>query len=433
MKRREFIETAAKSSALLLAGTELPAASSCFYSVDVQEVVRISQVKKPLAIAMWDFSWILRHHRYGEFENWDKALDELAERGYNAIRMDAMPQFIASSAVDGTINEEFRSIRDSWVPAVWGNDFTMSFRPREALLEFMAKCKKYHVQVGLSAWFLRHGTEREDIFMEEGGLYRAWDETLTFLRAHQMLDENVIYVDILNEYPHSHGYDWFKNEMNVRSNIQQYKLDHPEANLPDESAVNAGMNPLQKDFFNQFINGTLFRLKQKYPTLDFFASTDSHTPLSNLELTNFDALDYHVWFNHRGRIPGLNDIGSRDLTKFDYRDTMKNLLSYWDENKSRLVEWINGRMNFIQQTAEQNGLVCGNTEGWGPITWYDHPELDWSWVKESAEICIDLLQAYPNYKFICTSNFTHPQFRGMWEDIKWHKAITQKIRSMHSL
>ena len=31
--------------------------------------IKVSELKKPVAIAMWDFSWILRHHRYGEFEN----------------------------------------------------------------------------------------------------------------------------------------------------------------------------------------------------------------------------------------------------------------------------------------------------------------------------------------------------------------------------
>ncbi|NQU51441.1 MAG: hypothetical protein HQ522_02770 [Bacteroidetes bacterium] len=33
-----------------------------------------------------------------------------------------------------------------------------------------------------------------------------------------------------------------------------------------------------------------------------------------------------------------------------------------------------------------------------------------------------------NYKFICNSNFTHPQFKGMWDDVKWHQQITNKIK-----
>lgn len=258
----------------------------------------------------------------------------------------SMPQFIVSSN-NGTITEEFRSIKNGWTPSLWGNDYTMSFRPREALVEFLNKCKKHKIRVGLSSWFLQHGTGQNAIFMEEDGLYRAWDETLAFLDSRHLLDD-ILYVDVLNEYPNNHGY-------------------------------------------------------------------------------NFAALDYHVWFHHKGGIPGLDDLASVNQGNIDYRMTMKNLQSYWTENKKALTEWMNGKMKDISQTAQKRGIVCGNTEGWGPIFWFDHPELDWSWVKESAETCIDLLQAYPNYKFICTSNFTHPHFKGLWADVKWHKNITNKI------
>ena len=76
---------------------------------------KISELKHNTAIAMWDYSWILRHHRYGEFENWDAALEGLAERGYDSIRMDAMPQFVAATA-DGGKQEEFRAVKQSWKP-----------------------------------------------------------------------------------------------------------------------------------------------------------------------------------------------------------------------------------------------------------------------------------------------------------------------------
>ncbi|MCK5775565.1 MAG: hypothetical protein KAH25_05290, partial [Bacteroidales bacterium] len=58
--------------------------------------IKLSKLKNPIAIAMWDYSWILRHHRYGEFEDWDKVLNELSIRGYNAIRIDCMPHFVAA-------------------------------------------------------------------------------------------------------------------------------------------------------------------------------------------------------------------------------------------------------------------------------------------------------------------------------------------------
>jgi hypothetical protein len=424
--RRKFIKTISLASGVVLI-PGLPDASSHFLSpYDENKPVRVSNLQKPLAIAMWDYSWILRHHRYGEFENWDKVLEELASRGYNAIRIDAMPQFISADSL-GNISDEFRSIKEGWKPSLWGNDYTMSFRPREALLEFLPKCRKYGIKVGLATWFMRHGTERKDIFLEEGGLLRAWDETLSFLQTHGLLG-NIIYVDLLNEYPNWHGYDWFKNRMNKLSDLKQFKLDNPDANLPNTEYVEKHGNPLQKSFYNEFINKIITTLKEKYPDLDFFASLDSGMDLDNIDSSNFDAIDYHVWFAHKENIPGLNEVSSLDQSK-DLRKVNAGLMNYWKDNKEPMIKWMNSRINAIATTASKHNINCGNTEGWGPIFWYDHPELDWQWVKESAEICVDLARKNDKYKFICTSNFTHPQFKGLWEDIKWHKKITSRIKA----
>ena len=106
-----------------------------------------------------------------------------------------------------------------------------------------------------------------------------------------------------------------------------------------------------------------------------------------------------------------------------------NLIAYWKENKAELTNWIDVIINAVAGKAKEYGIVCGNTEGWGPIGWFDHPDLSWDWVKESAEICVNLAKKHQEYKFICTSNFTHPQFKGLWEDVKWHKKITEIIKS----
>lgn len=424
--RRHFIKSSSLAVGSVLFSKMAYSESHSLLQQDSNKVFKFSELKQPLAIAMWDFSWILRHHRYGEFENWDKVLSELLERGYNAIRIDAMPQFVAADT-DGSVANKFRSVKEDWKPAVWGNDCTMSFSAREALLEFLPKCEKHGIKVGLASWFMRHGTNRQDIFNEKGGLLRAWDETLAFLQSNNLLG-NVIYVDLLNEFPNWHGYDWLKKELDKRSDIKQFKLDSPGANLPNIKANKKNENLLKQMFYNDFVNATIKPLKEKYSDLDFFVSLDSSMDLKHIDLSNFDALDYHVWYAHTGRIPGLDDISSKNQS-LDFREVYANLNEYWVKNKKSLIKWIDGRITNIAETAAKNNLVCGNTEGWGPIVWYDHPELDWKWVKESADICVDLALKHDNYKFICTSNFTHPQFKGMWEDVKWHQQITSRIKN----
>jgi len=35
-----------------------------------------------------------------------------------------------------------------------------------------------------------------------------------------LLDDNIIYVDLLNEYPDCNGYDWLKMELNKRTDAR---------------------------------------------------------------------------------------------------------------------------------------------------------------------------------------------------------------------
>ncbi len=108
---------------------------------------------------------------------------------------------------------------------------------------------------------------------------RAWDETLTFLKSNDLLD-NVIYVDLLNEYPNWHGYDWLLNKLKALSGAGQ------------------NVNSLKQKFYNDFINNLAGSLKSKYPGLDFFASLYSGMDLDLIDLSHFNALDYHIWFAH---------------------------------------------------------------------------------------------------------------------------------------
>jgi len=389
----------------------------------------VSRLERPVALAMWDFSWILRHHRHGEFEDWDRVLDGLAERGYNAIRMDCMPQFVAADT-DGVVHETFRSVKSSWKPSLWGNNASMTFNPREALLKFLPKCRERGIKVGLSTWFMAHGTGREAIFNEEGGLLRAWQETLEFLDDNGLLDR-ILYADVLNEYPLWHGEEWFKKNLNDRADVKKFSESNPDANIPnlDNADVSGRYNPLQLGFINSYMEGVLGELRSSWPQIDFFPSISHGMPPSDLDLTAYSAFDFHVWFVHH---PGMNASGYSKIHSMandnDFGAVYTAMKTYWKENRTEMISWMDSQLASISEQAASYGIPCGNTEGWGPIMWIDHPDLDWKWVKEAGEIGADL--AVKNgYKFICTSNFTHPQFPGMWDDIAWHKRVTAAITS----
>ena len=61
-----------------------------------------SQLPPRLTITLWDFSWYVRTGPGEPFEDLDHAFDEAVERGYNTVRICAMPYLLFGSGLDTT-------------------------------------------------------------------------------------------------------------------------------------------------------------------------------------------------------------------------------------------------------------------------------------------------------------------------------------------
>jgi hypothetical protein len=427
MKRRKFIHKS-------LAASSIAMIPQIGYDIQSQKSHRITHLTKPVAIAMWDFSWLLRHHRIGSFEDWDKVLDGLAERGYNAIRMDCFPHLVASDS-DGKIIQEYYHPRSSWgKPVLWGNQYSMYSRPREALLEFLPKCRERGIHVGLATWFLGHGTERNKQVTGLNGFVRVWDELLWLLNEHDLLYD-ILYVDLLNEYPLWHGFEWLTNELNQMSDMKAFRKTNPDANIPEVDFVNTGekkYNPVQEKFYKSFMTDAIKRLKIKWPDIDFFASLShaSNVPWEDNDFSEFSCLDAHIWFSHNSDFSNTTNY-SRAIhapeNDMAFEQANNDIKAYWQQHKTKLISWMDDELKQRADVSKKYNMICGNTEGWGTVMWYEHPALDWTFMKTAGDICVDLSIKH-GFKFICTSNFTHPHFPGIWDDIKWHKQVTERIK-----
>ncbi len=256
-------------------------------------------MRSPLAIAMWDFSWLLRHHRLGEFENWDRVLDELADRGYNALRIDCFPHLVAAGA-SGLQEDRFFHPVSGWASISWGNQYSVYSRPRESLIAFLAKCRERRIRVGLATWFMAHGTKRNREIAGLDGFVRVWDETLGFIQENGLL-EGVLYVDLLNEYPLWHGFEWLKTTLEAMGGAAPVKRGNGNANIPDIDdgpSKKRKYSPEQEAFYEDFLNEAIRQLRAKWPGLDFFASltVDDQVPWQEMDISHFAALDAHIWF-----------------------------------------------------------------------------------------------------------------------------------------
>ena len=370
---------------------------------------------------MWDTGWLTRHYKYGSFENWDMVLDELSERGYNAIRIDAFPHLVASG-IDGKLIDEYYRDRGKnlILEHPWRNPWGVFLKPREGLLEFLPKCRNRGIRVGLSTWF---PDVKENRHLEVKGLddfVRIWDETLTFLDENNLLDE-ILYIDLLNEYPLWHGFEWL--------HLMMKSLNAPTLNQQGNA-----YNDKQISFYVNFAKDAIRLLKEKWAGIDFFFSlTRSKTVLwKNMCLEDFDGLDVHLWFvQHKqfatstGYQKCIHDMIARDDKYLECKNAMNK---YWSENKAELSKWIHSEMEKVAEKGRELNIPYGNTEGWGAINWREHPMLDWTIIKEAGIIGAEYGSEL-NYKFNCSSNFTHPQFKGLWDDVSWHKEVTRIIKS----
>lgn len=387
---------------------------------------RLRNLKAPLAINMWDYSWLLRTYPEGGFENWDKVLDDLVLRGYNALRIDAFPQFIARD--DNGHRSDVYNIKENKGVVLWGNRDAVTIRPQEALINFLRKCFDREIEVGISSWFVSHGTGKNLSFSGVEGLVKAWDETLTLLNENGLLSK-ILYVDILNEYPLWHGYQWLKNEMNLLADQQNQKPQPWDfLNVQKKKKYNVR----QISFYNNFVKEVITQLKSKWPQVDFFASQTNtlNTPWQDLDVENFDALDIHIWLvynykfsNTTGYFDKIHKLGNDS----QIGESHKLISTYWKDNKTELKEWLSKEVKKRKVKADLLNLPLGNTEGWGAVMWMDHPQLSWDFIKEAGVMGAQVGREN-DFAFNCSSNFNHPQFKGIWNDISWHQKVTSIIK-----
>lgn len=378
--------------------------------------------KQAKAVAMWDYSWLLRKYPGGGFEDWEQATSELLHRGYNTLRIDCFPQFIADSQKNEAKEEYFLPKR-AWRPSLWGNEISITISPRRDLLDFLLLCKRKNIDIILSSWFQGHGTNRNNEFVGVEGLVSSWSQTLSLLQENDLL-KNVLYVDILNEYPLWHGYRWLHQELNK---IQQFEQQFDFLNKKQTKRFNAE----QIRFYNRFLKEAMISLKSQWPELRFSASQTCtlNTDWKDLDLKYHDIIDSHLWMVYNqpfSRHTGYFDQIHILKNDINFKKTLTLIDQYWNKNKALLTKWLEGEIKDRVSTARSLNLKIGNTEGWGAVMWMDHPYLNWDFIKECGLIGAQIGAKY-KYSFNCSSNFTHPHF-ALWDDIEWHQKVTTIIK-----
>ena len=361
------------------------------------------------AIAMWDFSWLERRYPGGGYEDWDRALGELAERGYDAVRIDVFPHLLAAGA-----DREWRLL-PCWTEHDWGAPFELDVTVGPALDGFLAAARAAGIRVAVSSWFRDDTTHARMALSTPEAHAEAWISTLRFIERAGHLDD-VMFVDLANEFALP------------RYNAYVYPAGTTAAYVNTESRS----TPRLQGWMRQ----ALGMVQGEFPDLPacFSFCTELHEhDIAQQDVSYFDLLELHIWMTH-SVTSDFNaaigyDLGRSPEDPTTYEVLARAAAPYYEANKDALLTSLRGVIDVAARWSEREGLPLVTTESWGVINYKDGDGLDWGWVKDSCAHGVEAAVATGRWASMSTSNFCGPQFRGMWEDVGWHRAQTERIHA----
>lgn len=399
MNRRSFL----KQSATTVIGGIVSAELLHAQPLIAKDMQLTDREKFPRAITMWDFSWLERRWDGAGYEDWDLVLDELAERGYNAIRIDAYPHLIAENPAKKWM------LNEVWAQQVWGSPDMNEVQVQPFLNQFLEKCRARDIKVGLSSWYRQDVDDTRMKITTPAKMAGCWLKTLQSIEADGLLD-TIMFVDLCNEWPGNHWAPYFASQYPQVNWGQWYK---------DESLV--------------WMKAALEIMRGEYPDMPFLFSFDNSEveQYSETDTSFLDLYEHHIWMVQQNNSEFYKAVGYT-YERFNhnaYKSVVANAERLYKEKPAYWQQLLVDKIERMAKVAKQNKRLVVTTECWGIVDYKDWPLLKWDWVKELCALGTLTAAKTGAWVGIATSNFCGPQFVGMWRDIQWHKELTSVIRS----
>lgn len=359
----------------------------------------IRSAVRPLAVAMWDVSWLERRWPGAGYQDWDRALDELVDRGYDAVRIDAFPHLLAAGA------ERDWDLVPLWSQERWGSPEPIQVRVMPALIDFLGRCRTKGVGVALSSWFRDDRLKTRLTIDSPDRLAEIWAVTLDVL-AREGLRDDLLWVDLCNEFP-----------------LAMWAPFVPRA---EEAADRAR----GEKSGGRWMREAIATLRPDAPGLDLTFSFDAEEERwGSQEAGYLDFLELHIWM-----VQWTDFYASIDYEWDLFGPKGYDALAARGESTYRAdpARWIAGLRGGIEAAAtwsRRSDRRLVTTEAWASVNYRDDPRLDWGWIRELCEIGVREALMTGRWAAVCTSNFCGPQFIGMWQDVAWHRRQTSLIHA----
>lgn len=375
--------------------------------------IREHLTPKRLTIAMWDYSWLYAHYPSGAYEDYDRVTDELLDRGFNTVRIEAFPWVV------GQLDHPDEKTTVTARPlATWGvSDIDRQHAVALELAEFMAVTQRKGMYVILSTWGQTHPEypdKEPDRFVE------VWEKTLAFLEERDLLS-HVLYVDLDQEFPYFSAHAAKLKALGEPAGDSEGTTDASDRQRPRRGFK---WNDDQLDYVGEVFNQSIARLQRLYPAQRFTISLTSFWDECRvLNLKCFDVLEVHCWihgpsFDNR---TGFYDDLVKDRGSRSYTDYQRRIDAAFAAMRPMLKADMHQRLAAAAMWGREICAPVTTTEAWGPWWHMDHPDLRWDWLRDWCAECNRLAAQY-GFWGSTPWNFSHPYWEN-WSDVSWYREV----------
>lgn len=352
------------------------------------------RIEKPFAITMWEFSWIERRWPGAGYEDWDQALSQLTDRGYDAVRIDPFPHLLAKDP-----DREW-TLNPVWNVQAWGSCSVNRIRLRDDLRNFLKACRRHHVRVGFSTWF------REDVDRTLMDIHTPQDHANIWIKTLQYVEEwgeldNILYVDLCNEWPLAVWAPFFTR--------------NGEHGWDDKESLD-------------WMRAAVAEFKRAYPSIPVtFSSTFSlQSPQFHMgsDVSFLDFLEPHIWMTNSSGFYEKVGYGFERFDDIGYTNMALHGEEEYRAHRERYDESLVKEIEAAARWARHTGKPLVTTECWSVVDYKDWPLLNWDWILDLNRLGVTTAAKTGCWAGMATSNFCGPQFVGMWRELDWHREMT---------
>lgn len=372
------------------------------------------------ANAMWDYSWLCCHHPGGSFADWDRCFDELLERGFSAVRIDAFPLVISCLS-----SKEEMVTLPADPNANWGpSPEPFSHKIVEELVGFCRKARERGIWLILSSWgkaCLQYPDARGRVSAKPELLADAWERTLNHLADAEVLD-SVLYVDLDQEFPYFSPYQPEIKRLGEQADADE---DPMIAAGRREGVPGTAWNPAQQAYIRNLWNTAIGTLQMRFPGLRFTNSLTSFIPdVRALQLEVFDVLEIHFWIHGRS-FDSRTRFNTDTLKTRAFKDGVayqKRMDLTLAATGEMLWNKLRNKVRYAREWADEAGVPLTTTEAWGPWWHMDAPGMRWDWLKDWCERGHTVLAREFNLWSSTPWNYAHPYWEN-WSDVAWYRRV----------